>query len=173
MEYNILHYDVLGTDTGVHHSHSYSWCYLTKSPSATQPDYVDNVCILLLLNSPKGRNSTAQDQVTMPAKEYCRGERWCAYERAPSGNALFFVWCAQWPHLIGTKCPQHQQQAHGFFLRCWSCGENWIHLSQNRVLTRDPSTVSELEMSAEGPLRDDYRVFILEKLSLWWNHIVH
>ena len=31
-------------------------------------------------------------------------------ERAPLGNALFFVRCAQWPHLVGIKW-RHQQQA--------------------------------------------------------------
>ena len=33
---------------------------------------------------------------------------------------------------------------------------------QNRVLTRDPSTASELQMSAECPLSGGYRVSILE-----------
>ena len=42
--------------------------FLPESLSSTQPDYVDDICILLLSNSPKGRNCTAQDQVTVWAK---------------------------------------------------------------------------------------------------------
>ena len=42
----------------------------SESRSLAQPDYVDNVCILLLSNSPKRRNRTAQDRVTVWAKEY-------------------------------------------------------------------------------------------------------
>ena len=35
------------------------------------------------------------------------------------------------------------------------CSTYWIHPPQTRVLTRDPTTASELEMSAEGPLNGD------------------
>ena len=80
--------------------------FLPESPSSAQPDYVDDVCILLLSNSPNRRNSTAQDRVTVRAKEYRCIDRWWAQERALSGNSSFFVRCVQWPHLVGTR-PLH------------------------------------------------------------------
>ena len=39
--------------------------FLRESSSSAQPNYVDDVCILVLSNRPKGRNHTAQDRVTV------------------------------------------------------------------------------------------------------------
>ena len=62
--------------------------FLPESPSSAHPDYVDDACILPLSNSPKGRNRTERDRVTARAKEYRRGERLCAQERAPLRGAM-------------------------------------------------------------------------------------
>ena len=43
--------------------------FLPVSPSSAQPDYMHDACLLLLLNSPNGRNRTAQDRVTVRAKD--------------------------------------------------------------------------------------------------------
>ena len=60
-----------------HHSRGDSWRYLLDF-FPDQRNYEDDVCTLILSNSPKDRNRMAQDLVTVRAKEYRRGERWYA-----------------------------------------------------------------------------------------------
>ena len=86
VEYNILHMMSLGIDTGVetpsevHHSHGHRWCYLldffpNRRLQLNQITWTMFVYLLLLSNSPKGRNRRAQDQANVRVKGYHRGER--------------------------------------------------------------------------------------------------